>query len=144
MGRLFTRDERSSHFRREHSPSRRSTALLTTECFVIGPAQQIDTMRDRAACLLVHLRYRFARGDAEFLLSWAPDQELTNEEVERLRDDQTLQLLSAGVDYISFDRLLNGMRVLNNAGAYAEPMSEHVLSLYLVLSKRLLFEHRNM
>lgn len=81
---------------------------------------------------------------AEFLLSWALERELSDDEVERLRDDQTLQLLSAGVDYLPFDRLPEGMQVLNNAGAYAEPMAEHVLSLYLALSKRLLTEHRNM
>ena len=82
--------------------------------------------------------------EAEFLLSWAPNKELTDEEFKRLRDAQTLQLLSAGVDYLSFDHLPDGMQVLNNAGAYAEPMAEHVLSLYLALSKRLLIEHRNM
>lgn len=81
---------------------------------------------------------------AEFLLSWAPQKELTDKEFERLRADQTLQLLSAGVDFVPFDRLPDGMQVLNNAGAYAEPMAEHVLSLYLALSKRLLIEHRNM
>lgn len=80
----------------------------------------------------------------EFLLSWAPHKELSDDEFERLRDDQTLQLLSAGVDFLPFDRLPDGMRVLNNAGAYAEPMAEHVLSLYLALSKRLLIEHHNL
>lgn len=64
--------------------------------------------------------------------------------MDQLRVDQTLQLLSAGVDFLPFDRLPDGMRVLNNADAYTEPMAEHALSLYLALSKRLLIEHRNM
>lgn len=81
---------------------------------------------------------------ADFLLSWAPTRELREDELDRLRDDQTIQLLSAGVDSVSFDRLPAGMRVLNNAGAYAEPMAEHVLAMYLALSKRLHVEHRNL
>lgn len=89
-------------------------------------------------------RREVALEEAEFLLAWALDGELTDEETECLRADQTLQLLSAGVDFVSFDRLPDGMRVLNNAGAYAEPMAEHALSLYCALSKRLGVEHRNM
>lgn len=82
--------------------------------------------------------------DAAYLLSDGPSDELSDAELDRLSDGQTLQLLSAGVDYVAFDRLPAGMRVLNNAGAYAEPMAEHVLAMYLALSKRLLEEHRNM
>lgn len=81
---------------------------------------------------------------AEFLLAWKFHDELTEEEIERLRANQTLQLLSAGVDLVSLDRLPEGMCVLNNAGAYAKPMAEHALSMYCALSKRLGIEHRNM
>lgn len=81
---------------------------------------------------------------ADVLVSWMPSEELTDEEFARLRDDQSLQVLSAGVDFVPFDRLPDGMAVLNNAGAYADPIAEHVLAIYLALSKRLLTEHRNM
>lgn len=82
--------------------------------------------------------------ESDALLSWTLGEELTDEEMAQLRTDQTLQLLSAGVDFLPFDQLPDEMQVLNNAGAYAEPMAEHVLSLYLALSKRLLIEHQNM
>jgi len=81
---------------------------------------------------------------SDFLISDGPTGELTDEELGRLHGGQTIQLLSAGVDHVPLDRLPDGVRVLNNAGAYAEPMAEHVLAMYLALAKRLLTEHRNM
>jgi len=81
---------------------------------------------------------------ADVLVTDGPTEELSEAEFDLLHDGQTIQLLSAGVDYVDFDRLPAGMSVLNNAGAYAEPMAEHVLAMYLALSKRLLEEHRNM
>lgn len=81
---------------------------------------------------------------ADYFLAWSPGRELADDQFDRLRDDQVLQLVSAGIDHVPFDRLPEGMQVLNNAGAYAEPMAEHVLALYLALAKRLPVEHYNM
>jgi len=79
---------------------------------------------------------------ADVLVGWSLSRELNAEEFERLRDDQVLQTLSAGVDHLPLDRLPDGLTVLSNAGAYADPMAEHVLALYLALSKRLAEEDR--
>lgn len=95
----------------------------------------VDVAEDRRDTVL---------GDAEYLLSDGPVDELTDAELGHLHSEQTLQLLSAGVDHVQLGRLPDGMRVLNNAGAYAAPMAEHVLAMYLALAKRLLPEHRNM
>jgi len=85
-----------------------------------------------------------AVGDADYLLCFAPTYDLSDEEFDRLHGGQTLQLGSAGVDHVPFDRLPDGLRVCNNAGAHAGPIAEHVLALYLALAKRLPIEHRNL
>lgn len=106
--------------------------LLSGEASVIYLSEVAD---DRRSAVLE---------EAAVLISDGPSEELSDAEFDRLNEGQTIQLLSAGVDHVSLDRLPDGMRVLNNAGAYAEPMAEHVLAMYLALAKRLLSEHRNM
>lgn len=81
--------------------------------------------------------------DADALLSWSPDEEL-GVAFSALSEDHVLQLVTAGVDHLPLDRFPAGLTVLSNAGAYAEPMAEHILAMYLALSKRLLVEHRNL
>jgi len=88
------------------------------------------------------------RGDAvaaaDVILTLVPHRELTAAAFERLHEGQVLQTVSAGVDHLPLDRLPEGVVLCNNAGAYAEPMAEHVLALYLALAKRLLVEHRKL
>jgi glycerate dehydrogenase len=85
-----------------------------------------------------------AVGAADYVLTLSPARELSDAEFARLGADQVLQLVTAGVDHVPFERLPDGMQVASNAGAYAEPMAEHVLALYLALSKRLPIEHHHM
>ena len=81
---------------------------------------------------------------ADALLSMAPHVELDEAAFGRLHAGQVLQTISAGVDFLPFERFPEGLTIQSNAGAYAEPMAEHVLAMYLALSKRLLIEHRKM
>jgi len=89
-------------------------------------------------------RRESALASADALLSWRPHDELTAEEFDALHEGQFVQLLAAGIDYVPLDRFPDGVSWLNNAGATAEPIAEHVLALYLALSKRLRIEHENM
>lgn len=85
-----------------------------------------------------------AVAEADYLLSFAPNRELNEKALDELGPDKVLQLATAGVDHVPLDRLPEGMRVYGNAGAYAKPMAEHAVALYLALAKRLPVEHHNL
>jgi phosphoglycerate dehydrogenase-like enzyme len=83
-----------------------------------------------------------ALSSADAVLAWGIGRELRGpEELARLRSASLIQLLSAGVDRVPFDQLPRGVPVASNAGAYADPMAEHVLALALALAKRLPQSH---
>lgn len=78
-----------------------------------------------------------ALADSDVLVAFNPGMELTDDELEALSRVRLLQLLSAGWDHVDFSRLPASTQVASNAGAYAEPMAEHVLAMALALAKRL-------
>lgn len=78
---------------------------------------------------------------ADAVLVWNLARELGPDELAHLGSAGLIQLLSAGVDRVPFDQIPDGVRVASNAGAYAEPMAEHVLALTLALAKRLPQNH---
>lgn len=82
-----------------------------------------------------------ALGSADVVLAWMLAAELRPEELGQLGSGALIQLMSAGVDRVPFDQIPGGVAVASNAGAYAEPMAEHVLALALALAKRLPQEH---
>ena len=85
-----------------------------------------------------------AVAEADALLSWSPHEELDDDAFDAITADHVLQSVTAGVDHLPLDRFPEGLTLLSNAGAYAEPMAEHVLALYLALAKRLRPEHLNL
>lgn len=79
---------------------------------------------------------------ADVVLAWSIDRELSGRgELELIRSVGLIQLLSAGVDHVPFGKIPRGVPVASNAGAYADPMAEHVLAMTLALAKRLPENH---
>ena len=81
---------------------------------------------------------------ADALLTFVPDRELSEAAFGALHDGHVIQTVSAGIDHLDLEAFPEGATLLSNAGAYAEPMAEHVLALYLALAKRLRIEHQNL
>lgn len=82
--------------------------------------------------------------DADGLLSMRPHRELGEEAFEHLHDGQVVQAITAGIDFLPFDRFPDGIVLQSNVGAYAEPVAEHVVAMYLALAKRLRIEHEKL
>jgi phosphoglycerate dehydrogenase-like enzyme len=79
--------------------------------------------------------------DADILVSWNPTRELKPEDFQLIARAKMMQLLSAGIDHIPFSQLPPGLMVASNAGAYAQPMAEHVLAMILAVMKNLVERH---
>jgi glycerate dehydrogenase len=81
---------------------------------------------------------------ADVLLSWNLESELQPSEFEMISSVKLLQLLSAGVDHIPFPKIPSTITIASNAGAYAEPMAEHVLAMILAIFKNLSDRHNKL
>ena len=82
--------------------------------------------------------------NADVLFSWSPAREIRVEEFSNIGKAKMLQLLSAGADHVPFSKLPSSLAVACNAGAYAEPMGEHILAMILALDKNLLDRHHKL
>jgi len=85
-----------------------------------------------------------ALGSADAVLAWLPSELRGPEELALLESTGLFQSMAAGVDQVPFDELPDGVAVASNAGAYADPMAEHVLAMALALAKRLPQNHAAM
>lgn len=74
--------------------------------------------------------------DAVVSESCAPS-ELSPFEASLLKPGVLLQLLFAGADNVPFSMLPENIVIASNAGAFAEPIAEHVLAMTLCLAKKI-------
>jgi phosphoglycerate dehydrogenase-like enzyme len=85
-----------------------------------------------------------ALASADAVLAWLPSELHWPEEFAMLESAGLFQSMAAGVDQVPFDALPDRVAVASNAGAYANPMAEHVLAMALALAKRLPQNHAAM
>jgi len=78
---------------------------------------------------------------SDVLLSMIFPLEVKREEYELLKNVSLLQEVAAGVDFLPFADLRDGITICSNAGAWADPMAEHILGMVLTLGKNLLTNH---
>ena len=76
-------------------------------------------------------------------LSFSP-KEINSTEISRLENLRFVQLIYAGADNIPFARIPEGTILASNAGAFAEPIAEHVLALTLALAKNLFPNYKSL
>ncbi len=81
---------------------------------------------------------------ADALLAWGIGDELRSEELAGLGSVGLIQLISAGLNHVPFDRLPAAIQIAGNGGGWADPMAEHVLAMALALAKRLPQNHSKM
>jgi glycerate dehydrogenase len=82
--------------------------------------------------------------NADVLISWSPKRELQPPEYRAITHARMMQLLSAGADQVPFSQLPSTLTIASNAGAYAEPMAEHILAMILAVIKNLLDRHNKL
>ena len=70
---------------------------------------------------------------ARAVISYHPIRDLGIDAIALLDNCQLIQCLTAGVDYLPLSEMPPHIPVAYNAGAYAEPMSEHVVAMALAL-----------
>jgi phosphoglycerate dehydrogenase-like enzyme len=78
------------------------------------------------------------------VLTYHPIRDLGLDALAQMNNCGLMQCLTAGIDYLPLDDLPDHIAVAYNAGAYAEPMAEHVAAMALSAAKRLAGEHRLM
>jgi phosphoglycerate dehydrogenase-like enzyme len=71
-------------------------------------------------------------------------KDLRSGEAALLHSARLIQFTIAGVDFIPFSELPEGVPVATNGGGYAESMAEHALAVTLAAAKRLIVEHENL
>lgn len=87
----------------------------------------IDEVQDR----------KDAIGNADIILAWNPTREFSDDEYTLMKRARLMQLLSAGADHLPFNMFPETLEIAGNVGAYARPMSEHVMAMVLALAKDL-------
>jgi phosphoglycerate dehydrogenase-like enzyme len=115
-------------------PANEDYARITRD--VVGPDAAVVFLRD-----VPEPEWPAVLADAEVLLSFNLRRELPPGALDSAPNLRFIQLLSAGADSVDFRTVPGRVRLAGNVGAYAEPMSEHVMAMALALARRLPQRH---
>ena len=116
------------------TPDEKEMQILQT---ALGDLSEIGCLPDLEAAARTEL---LAKADVILSRSFARS-EVDPSEVSGIENTRLVQLLFAGVNNVSFDRLPSNVRVAGNAGAFARPIAEHVLGMVLCLAKKTIDGH---
>lgn len=78
-----------------------------------------------------------ALSSANALLSFFFNMEVREEEYAFLQGLELFQSISAGLDYLPFEKMPGGMVIAGNAGGWAPQIAEHTMALLLALTRRI-------
>lgn len=81
---------------------------------------------------------------ATAVMTYHPIRDLGADELTKLDSCRLIQCLTAGIDYLPLQSMPAYIPVAYNAGAFAEPMAEHVIAMIFAAAKRLRGEHIEM
>lgn len=127
---------------------RSQIVLLTHSPQDFVRAALIDTFGDSAELVVLPEIRESDRVDtlnaARAVMTYDPIGNLGVDGIAELGNCGFIQCLTAGIDFLPLNELPGHIAVAYNAGAYAEPMAEHVAAMALAASKRLTVEHRLM
>lgn len=99
--------------------------------------------RDRFEILDIRGIPKDRKGDVEVLM--LKDSGLVGPELfKEFPNTKVLQSLSAGVDFIDISSIPGNVLLSSNAGAYKEPIAEHVFSMILFFAKNLERNHERL
>ena len=82
----------------------------------------------------------FEKADVILSKSFA-EAEIRLQEIAQLKRARFIQLIYAGADKIPFTAIPENITVASNAGAFANPLAEHVLAMTLCLAKSIIPRH---
>ncbi len=122
------------------------TVLVIFDPTVEERAAAQEMLADLAAVAFLHdlpaaqQVQALARAEVIIARSFAPG-ELPHEAIGAVPRLRFVQLVYAGADNVPFDRFPDPVVFASNAGAFAEPLAEHVLAMALALAKNLLPAH---
>lgn len=82
--------------------------------------------------------------EVDALLSFMVHNEVARDEFLQLPEGTMIQTLLAGVDAVPYEVLPESAMICANAGAWAEPMAEHIVGMMLALGKNFLKCHNKL
>ena len=85
-----------------------------------------------------------ALSSANVLLSFFFNKEVREEEYSLLADLDLFQSISAGLDFLPFEKLPEKMTLACNAGGWAPQIAEHTMALLLALTRRIIPLHNDL
>jgi len=120
-----------------YTPTQDEKAIITSELNSVADIQYLPVLNreDR----------RIALEKAEILFSRSfAKSEIENSEAALLKKISMIQLIFAGADKVPFERVPRHATVVSNAGAFADPLAEHVLAMALCLARSILPRHMDL